>query len=107
MREKLHLNLNCFALSGDFPERNTFYVCKFLHTPRGFKACCEMHGNEEANFETLYELPTAKGIAIADAPVNGEHHHVEAICYLPDVLQFAQVLSMTHHCLCCLMPIQR
>ena len=53
-----------------------------------------MHGNEETDFETLYELSASKGIAVADASVYGKHHHVEAVGNLADVLQFAQVLLL-------------
>ncbi len=51
-----------------------------------------MHGNKEADLESLDELSATKGIAVANAPVNGEHHHIEAVGYLTNVLQLAQVL---------------
>ena len=40
------------------------------------------------------ELSATKGIAVAYAPVNGEHHHIEAVSNLADVLQFAQILLL-------------
>ena len=45
-----------------------------------------MHGNKETDLESLDELSATKSIAIADAPVNGEHHHIEAVSNLADVL---------------------
>ncbi len=53
-----------------------------------------MHGNKETDLESLDELSATKSIAIADAPVNGEHHHIEAVSNLADVLQFAQILLL-------------
>ena len=51
-----------------------------------------MHGNKKTDLESLDELTASKGIAIPNAPVYREHHHIEAVGNLADVLQFAQVL---------------
>ena len=56
-------------------------VSKFLHTPRGFKACSEVHRDEQSDFEPLDELPTTKGIAVADTSIYGKHHHIETVVY--------------------------
>ena len=53
-----------------------------------------MHGYKEADLESLDELTASKGIAIAYSSVYGEHHHIEAVGNLADVLQFAQVLLL-------------
>ena len=51
-----------------------------------------MHRHKETNLEALYELSASKGIAVADAPINWEHHHIKTIGNLADIFQFAQVL---------------
>ena len=90
---KLHLDLYRFALFTYFPERNTFLVCKLLHTPCGLEATgYEVHGNKKTDLKSLDELSATMGIAVANAPVNGEHHHIEAVGNLADVLQFAKIL---------------
>jgi hypothetical protein len=53
-----------------------------------------VHGNEQAYFEPLDELSATKGIAVADASVYGEHHHIEAVGNLADVLQFPKILFL-------------
>ena len=53
-----------------------------------------MHGYKEADLESLDELTASKGIAIAYASVYGEHHHIEAVSNLADVLQLAQILLL-------------
>ena len=53
-----------------------------------------MHGYKEADLESLDELTATKGIAVANAPVNGEHHHIEAISNLANVLQLAKILLL-------------
>ena len=53
-----------------------------------------MHGNKESDLESLDELSGTKGIAIPNAPVNGEHYHIEAVGNLADVLQLAQILLL-------------
>ena len=63
---KLHLDLNRFALSGYFPERNAFFIREFLHSPSRLEAAgYEMHGNKETDLESLDELSaTAPVISI-------------------------------------------
>ena len=34
-----------------------------------------MHGHEQAGTEHVEELTGSAGVAVADAPVYGEHHH--------------------------------
>lgn len=49
-----------------------------------------MHGHEQADTEHVEELTGSAGVAVADAPVYGEHHHVETVGELADVFQLAQ-----------------
>ena len=49
-----------------------------------------MHGHEQAGTEHVEKLTGSTGVAVADAPVYGEHHHVETIGELADVFQLAQ-----------------
>ena len=53
-----------------------------------------MHGNKETDLKAFDELAASEGIAVADEPVYGEHHHIEAVVNLANVLQLAQVLLL-------------
>ena len=50
-----------------------------------YPGACYM-GNKETYLETLNKLSATKGISVVDTPVYGEHHHIEAVCYLANVL---------------------
>ena len=54
----------------------------------------KVHGHKEAHLEALNKLPASKCVAVADTSIYWEHHCVEAVCYLPDVLQFTQILLL-------------
>ena len=49
-----------------------------------------MHGHEQTDTEHVEKLTGPAGVAVADAPVYGEHHHVETVGELADVFQLAQ-----------------
>ena len=49
-----------------------------------------MHGHEQAGTEHVEELTGSAGVAVADAPVYGEHHHVKTVGELADIFQLAQ-----------------
>lgn len=49
-----------------------------------------MHGHEQADTEYVEELTGSAGVAVADAPVYGKHHHVKTVGELADVFQLAQ-----------------
>ena len=49
-----------------------------------------MHGYKQAGTEHVEKLTGSAGVAVADAPVYGEHHHVETVGELADVFQLAQ-----------------
>ena len=83
---------NSFSFLADFPKGNVIFIRKFLHTPRGLKACSEVHGNEQSDFEPFDELTATKGIAVAYTSVYGKHHHIETVGNLADVLQLAKEL---------------
>ena len=92
--------LYCFSLAAYCPEGGggPCPSCrKLAETPGGLKTRGEMHGDEQADTETLDELTTAKGIAIADATVYGKHHDVEAVRYLAYVFQLAQELLLVSY----------
>ncbi len=89
-----HSDSNSFSFSIDFPEGNVLFIRKFLHTPRGLKACSEVHRNEQPDLEPFDELSATKGIAVADTSVYGEHHHIETVGNLTDVLQLAKELLL-------------
>ena len=59
-----------------------------------FEACSEVHRNEQPDFESFDELPTTKGVAVADTSIYGEHHHIETVGNLADVLQLAKKLLL-------------
>ena len=84
-----HSDFNSFSFPVDFPESDVLFVSKFFHAPRGlssalplsrlgivqtssallsllarFKACSEVHRNEQSDLEPLDELSATKGIAI-------------------------------------------
>ena len=76
----------------DAPERDGLGVGELFHPPGRFKAAGhEMHGHEQANLKHVKKLTGPAGVAVADAPVYGEHHHVEAVSELADVFQLAQI----------------
>lgn len=52
-----------------------------------------MHRNEQSDLEPLDELSATKGIAITDTPIYGEHHHIETVGNLADVLQARQGIA--------------
>ena len=89
-----HSDSNSFSFSTNFPERNVLFISKFFHAPRGFKACSEVHRNEQPNLEPFDELTATKGIAVADTSIYGEHHHIETVGNLKDVLQLAKKLLL-------------
>ena len=92
-RPLLYPEIYRFSLFLDFPEGDSFFICELLHAPCGLEAAGhEVHGDKETNFEALDKLSASKGIAITNATVYGEHHHIEAIRYLADIFQLAQVL---------------
>ena len=93
----MHSDFNSFPFPVDFPESNVLFIRKFLHTPRGFKACSEVHRDEQSDFEPLDELSATKGIAVADTPIYWEHHYIETIGDLADVLQFAKELLLVSY----------
>ncbi|EDY96630.1 hypothetical protein BACPLE_01073 [Phocaeicola plebeius DSM 17135] len=49
-----------------------------------------MHGHEQTGTEHVEELTGSAGVAVADAPVYGKHHHVKTVGELADVFQLAQ-----------------
>lgn len=49
-----------------------------------------MHGHEQAGTEHVEKLTGSAGVAVADAPVYGEHHHIETVSEFADVFQLAQ-----------------
>lgn len=49
-----------------------------------------MHGHEQADTEHVEELTGSAGVAVADVPVYGKHHHVKTVGELADVFQLAQ-----------------
>ena len=62
-----------------------------------FKACSEVHRDEQSDFEPLDELSATKGIAISDTPIYGEYHHIETVGNLADVLQLAKELLLVSY----------
>ena len=69
-----------------------------------------MHGHEQTGTEHVEKLTGSTGVAVADAPVYGEHHHVETIGELADVFQLAQetrlpAVSITHDTPLSLLPV--
>ena len=49
-----------------------------------------MHGHEQTDTEHVEELTGSAGVAVADAPVYGKHHHVKTVGELADAFQLAQ-----------------
>ena len=93
----LFLKFNSFSFLADFPEGNVLFIRKFLHTPRGLKACSEVHRNEQSDLEPFDELTATKGIAVAYTSIYGEHHHIETVGNLADVLQLAKELLLVSY----------
>lgn len=84
-------HLTALALPGDAPEGHGLLISELLHTPGRTEADGhEVHGDEKADLEPVEELAGSTRVAVADAPVHGEHRHVETAGQLADVLQLAQ-----------------
>ena len=67
------------------------FIRKFFHTPRGLEATgYKVHWNEHANLEPIDELSATECITVTYAPVYGEHHKVETVSDLADVLQLTK-----------------
>ena len=53
-----------------------------------------MHGDKQAYLETVNELSATKSVPVSYAAIDWEHHQVEAICQLADVLQLSKILLL-------------
>ena len=65
-----------------------------------------MHGDEQSDFEPLDELSATEGIAITDTSIYGEHHHIETVGNLTDVLQLPKELLLVSYGIECLFHLK-
>ena len=73
------------------PKDYSFLIGKFFHAPSTLKSAGDkVHGDEDANIETVNELSGTTCISIANACINGKHYNIKSVCNLSNIFSLTE-----------------